>query len=148
MPTAPWMVFIHLNVTTEIAGGGGFFIASNLPADIECLNPLAIVVPSRLCMPAIDFTFSFSFLNLCKIVPLTWRMKCVDNFDRFFKFNQLLLDLFSRRTIDNKHIDQIVGQQLARVANVNGSFCEWNIFWFRFENHKIGCVRLYPVYHR
>lgn len=54
-PTERPLLF-YLNVTTEIAGGGELLMASNRPVDIECVKPLAIVVPfapSRLCMPEI-----------------------------------------------------------------------------------------------
>lgn len=75
-------------------------------------------------------------------------MKCVDNFDRLFEFNQLLLDLLLRRTIDNKHIYQIVGQQLARVANVNGSFCGTDNFCSDLKITTLIVFLSYPVYHR
>lgn len=64
----------YLNVTTEIAGGGGFLMAVNRPADIECDNPLGMAAPfapSRLCMPE----------NRFNILHIEWNFNGLNGFD-------------------------------------------------------------------
>lgn len=84
---------------------------------------------------------------------LTWRMKCVDDFDRLFEFDQLFFDLFLCGSINDEHVDEVIRQQLTRVANINGGFCNEkyvcvNIVNIREAYFAVATPSSHLVYHR
>lgn len=52
----------------------------------------------------------------------TLRLECVHDLDVVLELEQLLLDLVVRGGVHDEHVHQFVGEQLARVADVDGGF--------------------------